>query len=442
MIKKIAYTFLIVCCIIVTVGFFRYNPTVIYAEKVPVSAEAVIHVNLREIEYNILTSFLEHPLSQLNFIKQPTTKKENQRSLLDQIEIPSNAFLYTNQQEFKGFLISNKVSVKNDFVEVLKETGFKEEKVGKTTIYRKQQITCVVNNNEVQILFKVDKSAKVSNELIEALDKGNYFSDDAEIFSNIKKHKSPIAFSTNKGGFFKVLVDEGQLSIKGKLNENNDIFLPFKAGFEADAITIISGKLNTKKLAKILPENASGKFKKLTTLSLDSITAKWNGVMDFNLSSFVTKSDTIVTYEYDDDFNKVAKKEIQNMITPNVTFNLEGEGLCEYLNKKEVIKRVNNSEVLTLMPLFTTYSFCNEGELQFTSQKQPVLNKLKKLDDKFYFLFDVAQYQAKDRGVYSFKNKYLDKVQSIQLSVASSNDLKATVKLKNTSKNFFLQLLN
>lgn len=441
MIKKIAYTFFIVCCIIVTVGFFRYNSTVIYAGKVPVSAETVIHINLREIEYNILTSFLEHPLSQVDF-KKSSTVKEKQRSLLDQIEVPSSVFLYTNQQEFKGFLISNKVSVKNDFVEVLKETGFKEEKIGKTTIYRKQQITCVINNNKVQVLFKVDKSAKVSNELIKALDKGSYFSDDAEIFSNIKKHKIPIAFSTSKGGFFKVLVDEGQLSVEGKLNENNDIFLPFKVGFEADAIATISGKLNTKKLAKILPENASEKFRKLTTLSLDSIAAKWNGAMGFNLSSFVEKSDTIVTYEYDDDFNKVEKKEIQNIITPNVTFNLGGEGLCEYLYEKEVIKQVDDNEVLTLMPLFTTYSFCKENELQFTSQKQPILNEFKKLDDKFYFSFNVAQYQAKGRGLYSFKNNYLDKVQILKLSVANNNELKATVKLKNTSKNFFLQLLN
>ena len=441
MIKKIAYTFFIVCCIIVTVGFFRYNPTVIYAEKVPVSAETVIHINLREIEYNILTSFLEHPLSQVDF-KKSSTVKEKQHSLLDQIEVPSSVFLYTNQQEFKGFLISDKVSVKNDFIEVLKETGFKEENIGKTTIYRKQQITCLVNNNKVQVLFKVDKSAEVSNELIEALDKEDYFLDDAEIFSNIKKHKSPIAFSTNKGDFFKVLVDEGQLSIEGKLNENDDIFLPFKAGFEANAIATISGKLNTKKLAKILPENASEKFRKLTTLSLDSIATKWNGAMNFNLSSFVAKSDTIVTYEYDDDFNKVEKKEIQNTITPNVTFNLEGEGLCEYLYEKEVIKQVDNNEVLTLVPLFTTYSFCNENKLKFTSQKQPVLNEFKKLDDKFYFSFNVVQYQAKDRGIYSFNNNYLDKVQILQLSVANNNELKATVKLKNTSKNFFLQLLN
>ncbi|MDE0536830.1 hypothetical protein, partial [Tenacibaculum sp. L6] len=76
MIKKIAYTFLIVCCIVVTVGFFRYNPTVIYAGKVPVSAETVIHINIREIEYNILTSFLEHPLSQVDFKKSSTVKEK------------------------------------------------------------------------------------------------------------------------------------------------------------------------------------------------------------------------------------------------------------------------------------------------------------------------------------------------------------------------------
>ncbi|RKF04889.1 hypothetical protein C8N26_0283 [Tenacibaculum lutimaris] len=442
MIKKIAYTFLIVCCIIVTVGFFRYNPTVIYAEKVPVSAETVIYINLREIEYNILTSFLKYPFSQLDFKKQSAAKKEEQRSLLDEIEIPSSVFLYTNQQEFKGFLISSKISVKNNFAEVLKEKGFKEEKSDGVIIYDKQQITCVVSDKEAQVIYKVNKNDKVSHELIKALNKRDYFSEDAEIFAKSKKHKSPITFTTAKGDFFKVLVDKGQLNIDGQLNEANDIFLPFKTGFDTNGIAIISGKLNTKKLTKILPENTSEKFRKFTTLSLDSIAAKWNGTMDFQLSSFVEKSDTIITYEYDDDFNKVAKKEIQNSITPNIIFNLEGEGLCEYLYKKEVIKQVGGNEVLTLIPLFTTYSFCDKDKLQISSQKQPVLNEMKKLEDKFYFSFNVAQYQAKDRGIYSFKNKYLDKVEVLQLSVANNNQLKGTIKLNNTSKNFFLQVLN
>nr|BFF39648.1 hypothetical protein BACY1_14530 [Tenacibaculum mesophilum] len=57
--------------------------------------------------------------------------------------------------------------------------------------------------------------------------------------------------------------------------------------------------------------------------------------------------------------------------------------------------------------------------------------------NKFYFLFNVADYQNRDRGIYSIKNKYLSKVKTMQLLVANNNELKATVELKNTSKNFF-----
>lgn len=442
MIKRIAYTFLVLFGIVITVGFFRYNPTVIYAEKVPVSAETVVHVNLRQIEYNILLSFLKHPFSQFDSKESSTLKKEKKYSLFNQVEIPNSVFFYSNQQEFKGFLVSNKIPVKDAFVKAARQEGFTKEKVGGTTIYSKQRIACVVKNNAVQVILKIDKNAKISTEFLEAISEENYLSEDAPVFKNFKKNKSPIALSTIQGDFFKVFADGGQLRVKGGLNENNMVFLSFEALRNPHSIAVVSGKLNTKKLAKSLPESTHQKFKKLTTLSLDSIANKWNGAMEFNLSSFTEKSDTIVTYEYDDDFNKVEKKGVQKVITPNVTLALQGEELCDYLNKKEVMKRVENDTVLTLMPLLTTYSFCEGDKLQLTSSKEQNLHELEPSNKKFYLSFNVAQYQEKDRGTYSLINTFLNKVNTIKFSVAKNDEVLATVQLKNTSKNFFLQLLN
>lgn len=442
MIKRIAYILVIVCCIIVTVGFFRYNPTVIYTEKVPTSAETVIYVNLREIEYNILLSFLKHPLSQFDSKKNSTTKEKKKTTLLDQVEIPNSVFFYTNQQEFKEFFISNQIPVKAKFTEALKEEGFTGQKVKNTIVYTKGRVSCVVQNNSLQVLFKKYKKAIVSSELLSALNHDDYFSEEDLIFKQIKNSETPIVINTLQGDFFKLIIDQGVLRIQGELSEENNLFQSFQARSVIGSIVNISGKLNIEILADKLDRSFKEKFRKLTTLSLDSVTNKWNGVIDCNLTSFIEKSDTIVTYEYDDDFNKVEKKEIQKTITPKVTLEVKGGGLCSYLEEKKAIQKVDNEDLLTLMPLFTTYSFCEENSLRFTSVKDQKLTKEANKKNKFYFLFNVAEYQEKDRGIYSFKDKYLDKVKTMQLLVTNNNQLEATVELKNTSKNFFLQVLN
>ncbi|TDQ28394.1 hypothetical protein [Tenacibaculum caenipelagi] len=442
MIKKVAYIFIIGCCILVTVGFFRYNPTVIYIDKVPVSAETVVHVNLREIEYNILCSFLKHPFSQLDFESSSTKKREKKESLLDQVEIPNSIFFYTNQQEFKGFLISNEISFKKSFVKTLQEEGFKEQNIKGASFYVKGRVVCVLKENTFQVLCKLDKDAVISPELLASLNSEDYFSNEAPIFDNIKDKEIPIAIATSQGDFFEIIIDEGQLMLRGQLNEESTAFLPFDATPSKGSIAMLSGKLNANLLVDNLGEKAKSSFKKLTSLSLDSITGKWNGALNFNLSSFIEKSDTIVSYEYDDDFNKVEKKQIQHMITPNVVLDIEGKGLCGYLNKKQAIKLVENDSVFTLMPLFTTYVSCKEDVLRLTSVKNQFEKKEAEETNKFLFWFDVAAYQEKERGMYTFQNKYLDKINTIQFSVAKNNEVKATVQLKNTSKNFFFQLSN
>ncbi|AZJ32757.1 hypothetical protein SAMN05444344_1505 [Tenacibaculum mesophilum] len=442
MIKRIAYILVTVCCIIVTVGFFRYNPTVIYEKKVPTSAETIVYLNLREIEYSILSSFLKHPLSQLDFKKSTSKKAKNKTTWLDEVEVPPGLFFYTNEQEFKNFFISSPIVVKQNFEEALKEEGFAVKNINKTTVYSKGVISCVVKGNSLQVLLKKYKGAQILPQLLSKLSHENYFSENDLILRRIKDSKQPIVISTLQGDFFEFSADGGGLKIQGELSEENNLFKPFKASSVGSSIVTVSGKLNTEVLTSRLGVDFKKKFKKLTTLSLDSVTNKWDGVIDFNLSSFVEKLDTIVTYEYDDDFNKVEKKEIQKIITPKVILEVDGDDLCRYLEEKRAIQKLDNEDILTLMPFFTTYSFCEEEGLRFVSIKGDKQIKEVNKKNKFYFLFNVADYQNRDRGIYSIKNKYLSKVKTMQLLVANNNELKATVELKNTSKNFFLQALN
>jgi hypothetical protein len=139
------------------------------------------------------------------------------------------------------------------------------------------------------------------------------------------------------------------------LSKENDVFLNNIIPTNTQK-TNISGKIDTKRVFSLLKQKQKQSFTKATTLSLDSIFDMWNGSINVTWGKFIQKTDTIVTYTYDEDFNKVEKKEVQKRVIPNFNVEIGGKKLYHYLQKKKAIKKENTQPVLVLNPLFKTYT--------------------------------------------------------------------------------------
>ncbi|WP_299133368.1 hypothetical protein [uncultured Tenacibaculum sp.] len=445
MIKKISYTILIIGCILITVGYFRYNPTVVVNKVIPNTAEAVVRVNLRAIEYNVVTDIISHPFSYFNSKKSTSSSSTKVRkiALLDQVEIPADLFFYTNYQNLKGVWVSSaiKVKEKKTLIEFFEQEGFKEKTGQNFRYYESKNIVYVLLDDNLKVLIKLKKVENIEIKLAAVLNVKEYLTDEDLIIQKIRESKGLLALATKQDDFFEIKINKQVLNLTGVIGEVNNIFLPHQTRFKAGKMAHVTGKLKVGFISNLIEKSNKESFKKLTTLSLDSLSTSWNGGFELNLQGFKEEIDTIVTYEYDDDFNKVEKKSVQKKRNPNVSLYLnKTDAFYKYLTSKKAVKTIGSKKVFTMNPLFTT--FINEdklGVLLYFS-KEP-LKKVSNANDKFTLFFNVEKYNKVNRGIYNISNKYFRLIENIKANVTSQNDVTIEISLKNKSQNFMYQFL-
>ncbi|WP_435261309.1 hypothetical protein [Tenacibaculum sp. nBUS_03] len=308
--KKISYTILITMCILATVGYFRYNPTVVVNGTIPNTAEAIVRVNLRALEYNIITDIISRPFSYFNSKKSSSSSEPKKLSFLDQVEIPANLFFYTDYQSIKGVWVSSNIKIrdKKTLIKFFEQNKIKP-KLGKGfRYYESKNIVYVLLKEDLKLLFKLKKTENIERKLATILSVKDYLTNEDLILQKIIKSKGLLTFATKQDDFFEMQIDNEILTLNGVISEANNVFLPYATCFEVGEMGHVSGKLKRDAFSSLIKKDNKIAFKKLTTLSLDSLTNSWNGAFEMNFSGFKEEKDTIVTYEYDDDFNKVEKR--------------------------------------------------------------------------------------------------------------------------------------
>ncbi|WP_431166634.1 hypothetical protein [Tenacibaculum halocynthiae] len=445
MIKKISYTILIIGCILITVGYFRYNPTVVVNKVVPNTAEAVVRVNLRAIEYSVVTDIISHPFSYFNSKKSTSSSsaKVKKIGLLDQVEIPADLFFYTNDQNFKGVWVSSaiKIKEKKTLIKFFEQEGLKQKIHQNFSYYESKNIVYVLLEDNLKVLIKLKKVENIEIKLAAVLNVKEYLTDEDLIIQKIRESEGLLTLATKQDDFFEIKIDKQVLNLTGVIGELNNIFLPHQTRFKAGKMAHVTGKLKMGFISNLIEKSNKESFKKLTTMSLDSLSTSWNGGFELNLHRFKEEIDTIVTYEYDDDFNKVEKKSVQKKINPNVSLYLyKTDTFYRYLTSKKAIKIIDSKRVFTMNPLFTT--FINEDKLGVLlySSKEP-LKKVSNANDKFTLFFNVEEYNKVNRGIYNIPNKYFRLIENIKANVTSQNCVTIEISLKNKTQNFMYQFL-
>jgi len=144
MIKKTGYSLLLLIAIVLLFGYFRYHPTLEYKNKIPASAETIMQVNLRELEYGLVSDFCKNPLTYLNKKSSSSGKQSNDslKSFYKSVYIPINIFLYTNTKNLKNCLVSSSIKVKHktDLVTFFLQQKFKEILFDTVKIYQKKHL--------------------------------------------------------------------------------------------------------------------------------------------------------------------------------------------------------------------------------------------------------------------------------------------------------------
>ncbi len=424
----------------------RYKLGLNFSEKVPSTATELIHVNLRKFEQQLLTDFVTHPFA---YIRLKTAKKKRKRSFLKEIDLPKNVLFYKNHSNFKGAWYSNVVNVKDStsFSSYLEGENFTKTAHADLTVFSKKNLFVALKGKRLILIFKYNKQADVLRAATSIFNETNFLPKTAPLLAALSNTKSVMYYASGSSNFLEADFKKRFFEIHGVLA--SDLFKSeVQAESVATSVASMSFVLNKKGtgFSRIKQFVNNTKFNEITHLSVDSIFNKWSGAVNFELTSINTKLDTIVSYDYDDDFNKVEKVSTQKVVQPNFSLLMKSENrnaLFDYLLEERAVQMVEEDTLFVSMPLYRLYAQSIGNSLYISSNKNEGLQSKEGIKSKLTAFFDVEKYLKNQLEFFQLpaENKLLKQLQSVSIQLSEENNLRLKVTAKNKNRNSLGQLI-
>ncbi len=452
--KKLVYTLVGIVIIILCCYFYRYRQASFFEDRIPSSATTIINIDLRKIENSLLKDIVKNPSTVFSSSSEDEIivdeEDEHNFGITKGVKIPRNIILYANSTSLKEGFYSSVLSLKDveELHKYLLNEGFELDKKNELQLFYKGNIIFATRAEELIIAYKLEDNIegieKVFSELFVTTE---FLTKDDESFKQLEASKSEITIVTPEL-FLTANFKKGKFVANGIVNNSQNYF-------RTNSLTMSSKKdiaffkthinLKTKKAREQLKDWKGMKvLSNYAKLNTDSIVNSWNGSFDFELNDVSTKIDTIVTYSYDDDFNKVEAKVVHQEIVPKMHLRLgemEKNGLYDYLATKGAIKIAETDTLFTLIPLYTFY--VNHSPLEIMTSKYSNISKNINSELLLDCYFNIENYKTSGLWIPSYIEDItaFESLETISLKVKTNGRFNFTIDQKNTNRYFLGELL-
>ncbi len=352
--------------------YIRYKPVV--ANPIPQDADAIVCIDVANLRNELVKEYF-------------SGEELNAESFFDirkiGLKIPNYVIGFTclsssPETIFISFDISDSVVFNSWTDSLVNENSYSVETINSDTYIKSPSNRFVIcaNENKTMALFSMGLNLdlaniiKVSRDIFE---NKNLMTSESPMLKTIRENKEIGFIWIDKG---KRTAKESMLFFdfeKGKLSLDGNIFLNEEYQFEEMNNTVISQREqqayfyfnggSSKYYTELCNKVDRKQFEKLTNFSVDSLLYYADNSINFSFYDTETLADTSVTYEYDDDFNKVEKIKINKSIHPvfDLTIPEKKEGLFRYLKNDSSIKQMGYRHVFTPYPFTTVYAYNDNG---------------------------------------------------------------------------------
>jgi len=386
MVKFLKITAAIVLLLLVFYfGFFRYRQIQANRVLIPVTTQALFKINVDELYKTIAVSYVKHP-SQYSGTDQKGIE-EKIADLNTGLKIPANIYIFGLKGQVKNTFFSR--------LEIVDSLAFKHFIQKKLSLVKKDTnffqsadstFCLLLNKTSVAIAFSPKKAA-IKTVLVDILNQ-----------------KDMVKIGDSK---FKQLADlSDHLSYQDAENLSKINFTDGKINFSNEFVNRWIEPAAQPKHRILNPESTAsmwlnGKFKptlskKNTTVSSsafskDNFFRFYKGYLDFEWTNTVKQIDTVITYEYNDDFEQVEKKIAREQKIPGISLNMSAndQEVTNYLKSSGFLDQSTGKISAAMIPLYQIYFKGNNGNIQLSTlpNAKPDL-KMESADDFFYFKVD------------------------------------------------------
>tara|TARA_R110000868_G_scaffold68720_3_gene203233 strand:+ start:14361 stop:15758 length:1398 start_codon:yes stop_codon:yes gene_type:complete len=383
---------IIIIFILTVLGYFIYTQhqkVAVLKNVVHVDAESVIKVGIHEIKKTLVFDVLSSPSYYWQNSNLTDTKKEKD-SLDEQkkgIDLLPYALVFYTMKNVKNTVFTTfKIDDTKDF-EAFSLRYLTDKNISITkdvytyAIDEKSKMILAWNSERLAVAFSPKLSFKACKQVFDDVllrnnvihdsdnskinklssrdDHITYLSGNSEVALNFVDGKAVL-----EGNIFTASPDSFNTEITYTPLQNASLELYIDANFEHN---------DFKKVVADLLEGAS--FFENNNIEISSFLDKVNGVISLAVKGTTTQKDTIITYEYDDNFEKVETLSIQEKNVPAIVMNIGSEkDITAYLTKQGAIK----NGILTAIPYYTFYTKADALSVTFTTANQIIAAQKKK----------------------------------------------------------------
>jgi len=331
------------------------------------------------------------------------------------LDIPANIFIYTVhskslQTYFCSFPVADTTALK---AFIRKELGIAQLK--NTGKYLKGtsangQITVAFNSHTFAAGYSFKKE-NINDILEDLLNGQNLLTDKDPKLEKLKALNAHLAYVsegyTGTGEF-----KDGSIHLQGDFN--------FK-GLNVDGKVFnhrVFDKNPTVKMWLNARLNSNSKHEafqiKGHTIYPDSLLKYYNGYFDLELTDPVIQTDTLITYEYNDDFEKEEIITPRTVKVPGISsvINSNAQNLLSHLNREGII----NGGVLNkqLFPLYQVYAKSSKSDMMFSTNEHAGYSSSKQKTPYFFYL-EADFEKIKAQGQFLLIESYIKQLSNVSV---------------------------
>ncbi len=443
--KKLAYFFIAITLVVLVIYLFRYRRPLDLENTIPIGVTEVVFLDLRQMEHHVLIDAISNPFKY--FGGSGNNEEEERISLNEVIEIPRSLLLFTNTSHFKGGWFSNMIALKDrdKLKRYLFQEGFKALADKNLELFAKGKIIVTISGERALIIYKKGEDIAVHSAIQSILEETDFYKEDMGLFKSIFKSESDITYVNSEEDLVEASFEKGCFEVRGTLRSN--LFMEDAyAEHSENSIGFLDVKLNKehKIFESLISNRTKTKFRAFAKLSMDSIVDRWNGSMVLDLKEVRTEMDTIITYEYDDDFNKIEKKSVQELRVPNGAITLGSDlDLYTYFYAHKTIQIVENDTLFAGIPLYKLYAQKQKNTLLISTKKGDDSDLLKKKSYKLNAYLEINKYLEHPLEFTSIpiKDDYLQLLRDVSVRLTTNDELFIQLRLKEKNRNILGQFI-
>ncbi|MEH3114685.1 hypothetical protein [Pedobacter terrae] len=365
--------------------FFKYRQIQANKILIPATTQTLFKINVDELYKTLAVSYLKHPSQYAGTDKNSI--REKIADLNSGLRIPANIYIYALKGTAKNTLFTR--------LEIADTSAFNHFILKKLALLKKDAhffesadstFGLLVNKKTVSIAFNMAKEP-IRHILEEIHDQNNMVKISDSKFAQMASLSDHLSFQDAEN-LSKINFTDGKIDFSSEF-ENKWIEPAAEPRHRMlNPESTLSFWLNGKIKSDLTEKNHT---MSLSLLSKDSFFRFYQDYVDFEWTKTVTQVDTIVGYEYNDDFEQVEKKILRDRKIPSITINLNSDdkAVSNYLKSLGALDQSTGKISSAMIPLYQFYFRGSNGNVQLSTIKSAKPDvKRASSDDFFYFKVD------------------------------------------------------